>query len=1326
MPNLAILFLQRRFSAIKIQQYFVLMKSANLKPMFYFVLLALFLIGKNAMTQTNEILVSLPWAGDQQEAFSFGQQVQLPALPFEFDSRGMAVFVFKQYEKGASKFNIELIPSNIQFSDASRFDNEYVQNMNFEIAEELQFEYRVATDRGKEFIAIEIEPYVKKNGDLKRVNSVAFSVTSMPNPISAMPLKFITNSAMASGQWYKIAIPSSGVYRIDHAFLNSNGIPTSGLNPNHIHVFGNGRGMLPENNGVERPDDLVNTPISVIGDGDGSFDAGDYILFYANGPDEIRFTGVRLTHIKNIYSTMSHYFICIDPSKTANRIQNAELSGAAPTHTITGTDQILFHEKDERKFENTPSGKRWFGELFDFVLQHAFNFNLVGLQTNEPVEIRTVYAQTGSGGGNVFRFFLNNASNPSHEINVGTGATWTSTTFNQTLASANLSVLLRLDRTNPSVKVYLDKIEINYRRNLNYSGGQYIIRDKNAIGQVSSVSLSGASSALKIWEVTTSNEAKNVPYSLDGNQANFRFSSESLRQFVAFTDGAALTPVFLKKVPNQNLHALPAADYLIVSHRDFLTQADRLADLHRADGWVVHVADVEQVYNEFSSGMQDPVAIRWFAKMFYDRANQTGIAPPLNLAIFGDGSYDPLEGRSPGNNNMVVTYQTDNSESYTASLTSDGFFVLFDNNEGFHPADGMDMGVGRLIATTGAHAKLLVDKVEHYKKYGSNLFDAQTLGCQTSSEVNRGDWQLVVTHIADDEDTGQFVRDHEGYINGVTHINNPNFDYDGYAVLHPEYNSEKVYIDAYPQISTPGGQRYPSVPPIINSRVERGSLIMNYVGHGGETGLALERIVTIPQIESWTNIDKMMLFVSATCEFTRFDDFSRESAGEIMYLSPKGAAVAMMTTTRLVFISVNSLVGQRFYEHVFLRDDNDRPITLGEVVQGTINTSNSSGGDANRRAFMLLGDPMLRLAMPNVAYEIVIDSINGLNPALVQDTMKSLSKVRVFGHLEDAQGNVLNAVNGFVVPTIFDKPKENQTLGQDPSSPVINFETQRNVVFRGKSTVTNGAFNFEFVVPKNIDYSFGNGKMSLFFYNNSTDAAAAETRFKVGGVDPNGISDVEGPDIEMYLNESSFVSGGITNESPIFFAKLFDENGVNAVGNGIGNDITLVLNGNTSQPIVLNDYYEADLDTYQSGVVRFQMPKLEPGTYTLTFKVWDVNNNSSEAALDFVVVASDDIDLNNVLNYPNPFTTHTEFYFEHNQPGRDLEVQIQVFTISGRLVKTINQSMSSCGFRTPGIPWDGRDDFGDQLARGTYIYRLAVNTPEGEKAEKFEKLVLLR
>jgi hypothetical protein len=1272
-----------------------------------------------SFSQTEQIEINLNWSGDALTASLMGQEIEIPAVPFEWDRNGVPVHIYKRFEKNLHKLDVKMDIVSLETTSASSFDKLFLEEYGIAVPTELDFRFRTSSDRGKGFLGVELMPYIMEGGQLKRVKRVLFTATFSPRVEPALASKFVTNSAMASGTWYRLAIPSSGVYKIDQAFLTSNGINTSGLNPNHIHIFGNAMGMLPEANNIGRPDDLVNNRIFISGDQDGSFDSGDFIMFYANGPDEVRYAGSRLTQIKNIYATESYYYICIDASKTPERIASAQLTNQPATHVISSTDQIIAYEKDLVKYKldngsTVPSGKRWYGEVFDFVLEHQFNFNLSGLQTNEPVEFRTVYARSGNGNGSFFRVFLNNANTASQEASLGGGLTFTSLTTTHNLTSPNLSVLMRLDRINPAVRVFLDKIEINYRRNLQYSGGQYVLRDRQSVGagNVASIALSGSVSSMNIWEITTPTSPAIVNYSSSGNQASFQFAADNQRQFIAFTNASALTPTFRGQVQNQNLHALPAADYLIVSHKDFILQANRLADLHRADGWTVHVVDVQQVYNEFSCGVQDPVAIRWFAKMFYDRANATpGLNPPLNLCLFGDGSYDPLQGRSENNNNMIVTYQTDNSESYTSSITSDGFFVLLDNNEAFNGSDGMDMGVGRIIATTPAHAKLLVDKIEHYKNHGSPHFsNNQGLACNTPSETNRGDWQLVITHIADDEDGGQFVADHESYVSY-------------YSPTFPEYNYEKIYLDAYNQVTTSGGQRYPNAIPAVDSRVERGNLIMNYVGHGGETGLAYERIVTIPQIESWDNIDKLMLFVSATCEFTRFDDFSRVSAGELLYLSPTGGAVSMMTTTRAVFINVNSVVGMRFYENVFLRDAQERPITMGEIVQGTMNTS---GSDVNRRAFMLLGDPMLRLNFPNIQYDVIIDSINGLDPALVQDTMKSLSKVRVVGHIADQNGNVVSGLNGVVVPTVFDKPKQNQTLGQDPNSPVMQFETQRNIVFKGKSTVTNGQFSFDFVVPKDIDYSFGNGKMSLFFYNQNTDCASADMRFVVGGVDPNGLSDNIGPDATMYLNSPSFVNGGITNETPVFIAKLFDDNGINAVGNGIGHDITLILDNNSSQPFVLNDYYEADLDTYQSGMVRFQLPKLSPGNHTLTFKVWDVNNNSSEFVLDFIVVEGAEVDLKNLLNYPNPFTTHTEFFFEHNQPGTDLEVQIQIFTISGKLVKTINQTMTNCGFRSQGIPWDGRDDFGDQLARGTYVYRVSVNNANGDKAEKFEKLVLLR
>jgi hypothetical protein len=440
-----------------------------------------------------------------------------------------------------------------------------------------------------------------------------------------------------------------------------------------------------------------------------------------------------------------------------------------------------------------------------------------------------------------------------------------------------------------------------------------------------------------------------------------------------------------------------------------------------------------------------------------------------------------------------------------------------------------------------------------------------------------------------------------------------------------------------------------------------------------------------------------------------------------MYLSGDGGAISLMTTTRPVFINVNSVVGSALYNYVFTRDTQGRPIPMGETL---MQTKNNSTNDQNRRSFMLLGDPALRLALPKL--NIVVDSINGKAPSVEIDTLRSLSRVTIKAHVEDESGNIVSGFNGFAVPSVFDKVLENQTLGQDPSSPVLTFETQKNILYKGKSTVTNGRFEFTFIVPKDINYSFGSGKISLYANSETVDGSGADSRVIIGGVDPNGLADNAGPEVALFMNDEKFVNGGMTNENPVFIAKLFDENGINAVGNGIGHDITAIIDGNTSAPIVLNDFYEAELDSYQRGVVRYPFERLEPGRHTLTFKVWDVNNNSSESELEFVVVENQDVAISHVLNYPNPFTTYTEFFFEHNQVDVSLQVQIQIFTISGKLVKTINELVTTCGFRSSGIPWDGRDDFGDRIGKGVYVYRLTVTAPDGSTADKIEKLVLLK
>ena len=506
----------------------------------------------------------------------------------------------------------------------------------------------------------------------------------------------------------------------------------------------------------------------------------------------------------------------------------------------------------------------------------------------------------------------------------------------------------------------------------------------------------------------------------------------------------------------------------------------------------------------------------------------------------------------------------------------------------------------------------------------------------------------------------------------------------------------------------------------INRNIENGNILMTYVGHGGESGAAQERVIGINQINSWTNIDNMPLFVSATCEFTKYDDNERVSAGEWMHLNPKGGAIALMTTTRSVFFGVNTVTNKKLFENVFTRETDGSPLAFGEIIR---RTKNEVSGSSNKRSFTLIGDPALKIALPT--QKVVIDSVNNFATTDYQDTIKALSKARMTGHLEDQFGNILSNVNGILEPSIYDKPKTTFTLGQDEDFP-REFEIQKNILYRGRVSVNNGYFNFDFIAPKDIDYNFGKGKASLYAYNSTTSAGGFDSLFYIGGINTSGLSDDVGPDLTLTLNDDNFADGGITNETPILISTLFDENGINTAGSGIGHDITATLDANTADAIILNEFYEADLDTYQSGKIRYQLPELSAGRHTLTLKAWDVNNNSSEISIEFIVQEEENIVLDHVLNYPNPFTTKTDFYFEHNQVCSSLKTQIEIFTVSGRLVKTINEEVKTAGFRTEGISWNGRDEFGDQLAKGVYIYKVTVENEFGETNTKIEKLYLLK
>ena len=1258
--------------------------------------------------------VNITWE-DPMEVMDGEQSVLVPSMRDQYVTGKRPLFFYSHRVNNAnSSVDIEVLGTQ----NATPDDLLFLEKYDIKVGR-LDYEGKISSAKRAYFLMLNIFPFVMEGSKIVRISNFRVNYSKEKPNFNHVSKDFVTSSVLKSGtgNWYKLSVNQDGIYKIDRALLISMGINVDNLNPQDINVFGNGDGLLPERNSTPRTDDLAKNAIKIVGEADGSFDANDYILFYGWGPNRWYPNNdtTRFKQTKHIYSDFSCYYININSDDTPLRIEDVFETPAPPTHNVNEQTYYSIHELDNVSLVG--GGQRWYGELFDADLTQTFTFNVPNIISTSPANFEVSLASSA-----------NISSGTEQEYSVGgvvmlssvlpTSSDYGRSTNMMSLSnpSASLPVQVRIVRNSPDILTYLDRIELNARRKLTFIGSQLNFSDLESVGpsNVSEFTVNNMSPSTGfVWEVSNRHQPFNVAGTFNSTDFVFRLETDSVRQFVASNGASYFTPLFTGEVVPQDLHALSQADYLIVTHPEFISQAERLAQLHIQNGLTVHVVTTNQIYNEFSSGVQDATAIRSFAKMFYDRALALPGTEPKYLLLFGDGTYDP-KNRVANNNNYILTYQMNNSdftEDHIGNMPSDDYFGMLDDNEVMAASDLVDIGIGRLLISNLQMAKEAVDKIEHYMRNGSSIYSTANTNCSSDNGSSTfGDWRTKYILIADDEESNWFL------VNDVE----PQFNYVSDSL--PEMNCEKIYLDAYTQVATAGGERYPDVNEAINAKIERGALVVNYVGHGGEVGVAEERVITVPQIKDWKNIDVLPLMVSATCEFTKFDDPERVSAGEWASINPYGAAVALMTTTRSVYFTVNTAIGYQFIRNVFRRNANLEPFTFGEIIT---ETKNAVGGN-NKRSFTLIGDPALKLALPQM--QVVTDSINGLDSAIEIDTIQALSKVIIKGHIEDNSGAMMTSFNGVLYPSVYDKPKAQLTLSNDgPSeSPELEFFTQTNKVYNGKSSVVNGEFEFTFIVPKDIDYSIDYGKISYYADNGSIDAFGYDTTFYIGGLDPNGIDDTEGPTIDLFINDENFVDGGISDETPILIAQLFDENGINTVGNGIGHDLIAVIDGETGDPIVLNDFYTSDLDSYQSGQIRYNFTSLEPGAHTLAVKVWDVNNNSSETTIEFVVQEQVNMALDHVLNYPNPFTTSTEFYFEHNQVCSQLEAQIQIFTVSGRLVKTINEVVLTEGFRSDGIAWNGLDDFGDQLAKGVYVYRLIVTTPDDLRAEKTEKLVILK
>lgn len=1150
-----------------------------------------------------------------------------------------------------------------------------------------------------------LSPILKDELGYKRIKSFSYSVNVNASRISQITSKsatLVTKSVLATGDWYQFYIEKSGVYKISKSFLQQLGLNTSTIDPRKLKIYGNGGRMLPLSNSIDYPYDLTENAIQVVDESDGVFNNNDYILFYAEGVDTWNEESQTNT---NLYDTKSYYYITVQGGD-GKRISNMVQPTGIISQYITSFDDYQYHELDLINILNL--GRQWFGESFDINQEQEFSFNFPNIDTTSPVKL-SVTAASAAFTNTTFKVAANGQetgtisfsaldSNSSTKFNLGY--------LNKTIPAAeNIKIKLTYNNNGvPGSKGYLDNIRLFSKRKLQGYGKQFRFQYDLAASSsgVASYTISNASGISQVWDVT---DIYNVTKTENPNQSSFSFKATlgELRKYIAIDALDYLTPLKISKtkITNQNLKGdcfKNTIDYVIITPAFLKTQADKLANFHRNNPnnkLNVKVITLESIYQEFSSGKQDIAAIRNCIKYIYD--NPLDPAKKIKyINLFGDASYD-YKNRIRNNTNIVPIYHALSSNTTgESSYASDDFYGLMDSSEGNIGSSfgGIDIAVGRMIHDNAQQADEMVNKVIEYhdiKSYGS--------------------WRNNYIMISDDADK----------ISDASLQTKHNILADRITFEKPFLNVNKILLDSYVQQASAGGSRYPKARLEMFSAFEKGALVLNYLGHGGEDGLTSERIWEKSDGQNLSNQYRYPLFITITCDFSRFDNPSRPTAGEYVYWNPKGGAISMISTIR----SIGQFSAENFND-VLAKNLFSYGSSQYTSIAESLRISKNSNPNSSTNVVCYIGDPALMLAIPKP--KIKITSINDKTDfADNVASFKSLAKMKISGEISDESNIPTPNYNGELSTIIFDKFITRSTLNNDGNSPPINFNILGETIFKGNASITNGKFEFSFIVPRDIRIPLDKGKIS--FYAKKTgqfeNQTGYDTSIKVGGINENAAEDNKPPTVKLYMNDETFVSGVTTNESPFLLANLEDENGINTAS-GIGHDIVAILDGDLSNPYLLNDYYQTNLDDYTKGILRFPFRNLSVGLHTISFKAWDVYNNPVTAEIQFIVVGNETMTLTHVLNYPNPFVNYTEFWFTHNRPYEPLEVQVQVMTITGKVVWTRNQIITTEGFLSKEITWDGKDDFGNKIGKGVYVYKLTVKSNlTNTKTEKFEKLVIL-
>lgn len=1265
----------------------------SMKIKIQFILLLTFFI--SALNAQNEQITShiINWKGVEKWTLD---STSIKVISFEgaqYPSETKLPYFNKRMVSDPA-FSYNVILKNTVYIPATN-DEKALLAVKGSFSSEPEIQKNILHSRGTSFLDISFSPFVLRSGNFMKLQSFDLQITKTALPQKARATSihtYATNSVLAQGKFVKVRIVNSGIYKLTYEDLVS-----MGVNPENVKVFGYGGGVLDQSFLSAKIDDLPELAIYMNKGADGVFNAGDYILFYAQGINKWAYDSSKsmFTHTANTYSNYGYYFVTSDAG-VGKKISDETIT-LPPSPTINTVEEFTdyqLYEKDLRTL--TESGKEFYGETFNDITSYNFPFTFPNVvQTNstitrldvaESTSAKSSFSLTLNGTQSKSLFFSSVASD-FYTMGVGANGIFTYTPQND-----QLNFTISYNKSTPNSVGYLNYLEVNARRQLKMSGSVIQFQNVDYLGQsaYSQYMLSNANSNVQIWDITDPQNISSIPTQTINGKMTFVDSSNNLKTYIAIDPTSASSipkPDVIGVVPNQNLHNIAQADMVIITNPNFLSQAQTLAQAHRdKDNLTVSVVTTDQVYNEFSSGTPDATAYRWAMKMLYDRALNSGNTTnlPKYLLLFGRGSFDNRKILpTSGDNNLILTYQADNSLVITESFVTDDYFALLDDNDGGQiPANLMDVGVGRFPVTTTQQATDVVNKTINY-----------------INNLDKGSWKNHLCFLADDGDGSLHGKQADSIASNVGR----NF---------PAFQVDKIYLDAFKQEVNATGQSYPVAKAKLLNSIQSGLFLLDFTGHAGPLGLTNESILSLSDVKKFTN-KNLFLFIGATCDFLQFD-IQTVSGGEQVLLNPNGGGIGILSAARPVYAAQNFTLNKLVCDNL-LKKQNGKQLRIGDIISYA---KNNVGTETNKLSYMYMGDPAVMLNYPT-KYHVQTTRINK-SATFGNDTLRALSVDSIHGFIVDDNGNTVSDFNGTLNATVYDKVQRITTLNNEGDGG-MTYSDRSNTLFSGNTVVKNGVFNFSFMLPKDIKYNYGGGKIDYYAQDdvNNSEAQGYFENFIVGGTSKNYVNDTIGPAVKLYLNSESFVFGGKVNETPLFIANVSDIDGINTVGSGIGHDISVKIDQDPSQTYVLNDFFEASTNSYSDGVVKYKLPLMADGRHTLSFRIWDLLNNSTNSSIDFEVVTGLTPQIFSIANYPNPVRTKTNIVVKHDRPETILSTTVEIFDLSGRKIWSFSQNNADA------ITWNLISGDGRKVKSGIYLYRVSIRTSDSDVASKTNKMLII-